>query len=154
PEIFVANASDRTLSEELNLVSPDSGPFTWVVGGVYQADDLNNPQFILSLAPGGTTTTSIALNALQSTAIRTSWGVFAQGSYAITASLKIQAGARYSQTDFTTRNIAQLLFNGTPLATTSLDNAKQSDSRLTYKVNIDYRLNEENFLYAFIATGH
>ena len=154
PEIFVANASDRTISEEINLVSADTGRFTWVVGGVYQDDDLNNPQFILSLAPGGTPTSSIALNALQSTAIRTSWGVFAQGSYAITDSLKLQAGARYSETNFTTRSIAQLLFNGFPLATSTLDNAKQSDSRLTYKVDLDYTLNEHNFLYAFIATGH
>jgi iron complex outermembrane receptor protein len=154
PEIFVANASDRTISEELNLVSADTGPFTWVVGGVYQDDDLNNPQFILSLAPGGTPTNSLALNALQSTAIRTSWGVFAQGSYAITDALKLQAGARYSETNFTTRSIAQLLFNGFPLATSTLDNAKQSDSRLTYKVDLDYTLNEHNFLYAFIATGH
>lgn len=154
PEIFVANATDRTISEEINLVSADTGPFTWVVGGVYQDDDLNNPQFILSLAPGGTQTQSIALNALQSTAIRTSWGVFAQGSYAITDALKLQAGARYSQTNFTTRSIAQLLFNGFPLQTQTLDNAKQSDSRLTYKVDLDYTLDEHDFLYAFIATGH
>ena len=154
PEIFVANASDRTISEEINLVSADTGPFQWVAGGVYQDDDLNNPQFILSLAPGGTQKTSLALNALQSTAIRTSWGVFAQGSYSITDALKLQAGARYSETNFTTRSIAQVLFNGFPLVTQKLDNAKQSDSRLTYKVDLDYTLNEHNFLYAFIATGH
>jgi len=154
PEIFVANASDRTISEEINLVSADTGPFQWVAGGVYQDDDLNNPQFILSLAPGGTQKTSLALNALQSTAIRTSWGVFAQGSYSITDALKLQAGARYSETNFTSRSIAQVLFNGFPLVTQKLDNAKQSDSRLTYKVDLDYTLNEHNFLYAFIATGH
>jgi iron complex outermembrane receptor protein len=154
PEVFVANATDRTISEEINLVSADTGPFTWVAGGVYQDDDLNNPQFILSLAPGGTPTTSLALNALQSTAIRTSWGVFAQGSYSFTDALKLQAGARYSETNFTTRSIAQVLFNGFPLQTQSLDNAKQSDSRLTYKVDLDYTLDEHDFLYAFIATGH
>jgi iron complex outermembrane receptor protein len=154
PEIFVANAHDRTISEEINLVSADTGPFTWVAGGVYQDDDLNNPQFILSLAPGGTTTTSLALNALQNTAIRTSWGVFAQGGYAFTDSLKLQAGARYSETNFTARSIAQVLFNGFPLATSTLDNAKQSDSRLTYKVDLDYTLDLHDFLYAFVATGH
>jgi iron complex outermembrane recepter protein len=154
PEIFVANAHDRTISEEINLVSADTGPFTWVAGGVYQDDDLNNPQFILSLAPGGTTTTSLALNALQNTAIRTSWGVFAQGGYAFTDSLKLQAGARYSETNFTARSIAQVLFYGFPLATSTLDNAKQSDSRLTYKVDLDYTLDLHDFLYAFVATGH
>jgi len=154
PEVFVANANDRTISEEINLVSADTGPFQWVAGGVYQDDDLNNPQFILSLAPFGTPKTSVALNGLQNTAIRTSWGVFAQGSYSITDALKLQAGARYSETNFTARSIAQLLFNGFPLVTQKLDNAKQSDSRLTYKVDLDYTLDEHNFLYAFIATGH
>jgi iron complex outermembrane recepter protein len=154
PEVFIANANDRTISEEINLVSADTGPFQWVAGGVYQDDDLNNPQFILSLAPFGTPKTSVALNGLQNTAIRTSWGVFAQGSYSITDALKLQAGARYSETNFTARSIAQLLFNGFPLVTQKLDNAKQSDSRLTYKVDLDYTLDEHNFLYAFIATGH
>ena len=154
PEVFIANASDRTISEEINLVSADTGPFQWVAGGVYQDDDLNNPQFILSLAPGGTPKTSLALNGLQNTAIRTSWGVFAQGSYSFTDALKLQAGARYSETNFTARSIAQLLFFGFPLVTQKLDNAKQSDSRLTYKVDLDYTLDEHDFLYAFIATGH
>jgi iron complex outermembrane receptor protein len=154
PEVFVAKASDRTISEEINLVSADTGPFTWVVGGVYQDDDLNTPQFILSLAPGGTPTNSLALDGLQDTAIRTSWGVFAQGSYSITDALKLQAGARYSETNFTARSIAQALFFGIPLQTETLDNAKQSDSRLTYKVDLDYTLDEHDFLYAFIATGH
>src|SRR5258708_4630194 len=36
PEVFVARAKDRTVSEEINLVSSDTGPFTWIVGGVYQ----------------------------------------------------------------------------------------------------------------------
>lgn len=154
PEVFIANANDKTISEEINVVSADTGPFQWVAGGVYQDDDLSNPQFILSLAPGGTPKTSLALNGLENTAIRTSWGVFAQGSYSFTDALKLQAGARYSQTDFTARSIAQALFNGFPLQTLTLDNAKQSDSRLTYKVDLDYTLDAHNFLYAFIATGH
>ena len=154
PEIFVANATDRTMSEEINLVSADSGPFTWVAGGVYQIDNLNNPQFILSLAPGGTQTTGLALNGTQNTAIRTSWGVFAQGGYAITDQLKLQAGARYSQTSFIVRDVAQILLFGHPLVTSSLDNAKQSDSRLTYKVDLDYAMDVHNFLYGFVATGH
>jgi iron complex outermembrane receptor protein len=125
-----------------------------VVGGVYQIDDLNNPQFILSLAPGGTQTTGLALNGLQNTAIRTSWGIFAQGGYSITDSLKINAGARYSDTQFTARSIAQALFYGVPLQVETVDNEKESDSRLTYKVDLDYTLDEHNFLYAFVATGH
>jgi iron complex outermembrane recepter protein len=154
PEVFIARAADRTVSEEINLVSADTGPFTWVVGGVYQDDDLNTPQFILSLAPGGTATTGLTLNGLEDIAVRKSWGIFAQGGYQITDALKLQLGARYSETSFTTSSIAQLLFFGTPLQTQTLSDAKESDSRLTGKVNLDYTLNENNFLYAFVSTGH
>jgi iron complex outermembrane receptor protein len=154
PEIFVAQARDITTSEEINLVSSDKGPFTWVTGAVYQNDNLNTPQFILSLAPGGTTTSSIALNALWDLAVRDTWGVFAQGGYAFNDKFKMQAGLRYSETTFTANAISEILFFGTPLATSSLLNAKQSDSKVTGKVNFDYALDPQNFLYAFVATGH
>jgi iron complex outermembrane receptor protein len=154
PQIFVARANDRTVSEEINLVSPNTGPFTWVVGGVYQDDSLDNPQFILSLAPGGTATKGLAINALQSIAVRRSWGIFAQGGYQLTDALKLDIGARYSETSFKTSSIAQLLFFGRPILTQTLNGAKQSDSRLMGKVNLDYTLNEHNFLYAFVSTGH
>jgi iron complex outermembrane receptor protein len=154
PEIFVAQANDRTISEEINLLSKDTGPFTWVVGGVYQDDDLNTPQFILSLAPFGTPKTSIAINGLQDLAVRTSWGIFGQGSYALTDALKLQIGARYSETSFTASSVAQVLFNGFPIQQQTLSNAKESDSRLTGKADLDYQLNENNFLYGFVSTGH
>jgi len=154
PEIFVAKASDRTVSQEFDLLSPNTGPFTWIAGAVYQDDDLNNPQFILSLAPGGTATTGLALNGLENLAVRTTWGIFAQGSYAITDALTMQVGARYSKTSFTASSIAQALFNGFPIQTETLNGDKESDSRVTGKINFDYKLTAENFLYAFVATGH
>jgi iron complex outermembrane receptor protein len=154
PEIFVARAQDRTISQEINLVSPDTGPFTWVLGGVYQDDDLNNPQFILSLAPGGTATSGLALSAAQYESRRKSWGVFAQGSYAITDALKLQVGGRYSETTFTLTSVAHVLFYGTPVVTQSIFGEKESDSRLTGKIDLDWTLDEHNFLYAFVATGH
>jgi iron complex outermembrane receptor protein len=154
PEIFIARADDRTISEEINLVSADTGPFTWVLGGVYQDDDLNTPQFILSLAPGGTAKSGLAINGLEDRAARTSWGVFAQGSYALTDALKLQVGGRYSETSFKANSIAQVLFYGTPLVTQTVDGEKESDSRLTGKVDLDYTLDEHDFLYAFVSTGH
>jgi iron complex outermembrane receptor protein len=154
PEIFVAKASDRTVSQEFDLLSPNTGPFTWIAGAVYQDDDLNNPQFILSLAPGGTQTTGLALNGVENLAVRTTWGVFAQGSYAITDALTMQVGARYSKTSFTASSIAQALFSGFPIQTETLNGDKESDSRVTGKINFDYKLTAENFLYAFVATGH
>jgi iron complex outermembrane recepter protein len=154
PQIFVARANDRTISEEINLVSPDTGPFTWIAGGVFQDDDLNTPQFILSLAPGGTAKTGLAINGLEDLAVRKSWGIFAQGGYVITDALKLQVGGRYSETSFTADSIAQVLYFGIPLQSQTLNGKKESDSRFTGKVDLDYTLNEHNFLYAFVSTGH
>jgi iron complex outermembrane receptor protein len=154
PEIFIARASDRTISEEVNLVSPDIGPFTWVLGGVYQNDHVDNPQFILSLAPGGTATTGLALNALQYEDTRRNWGVFAQGGYQLADALKLQVGGRYSETSFELTSVAQLLYFGIPIVTQPVLGEKQSDSRLTGKADLDWTLDEHNFLYTFVATGH
>ncbi|MEI9994305.1 MAG: TonB-dependent receptor [Rhizomicrobium sp.] len=153
-EIFDAVAKDQTISEEVNLVSPDSGPLTWVVGGVYQDDVLNVPTFVLSLAPGGTTTTGLAISSVQDKAIRQSWGIFAQASYQITDALKLQVGARYSETSFKLDALAYALFFGAPIQAQAVNGEIQRDSRLTGKVDLDYNLDENNFLYAFVATGH
>jgi iron complex outermembrane recepter protein len=154
PEIFAAAAKDRTVSQEFDLVSPDSGPFTWVGGAVYQDDDFNNPQFILSLSPGGTLTSGLAISAVEYTATRESWGVFGQVGYQLTSALQLQVGARYSETDFKLTDISQILAFGTPIETSSVLDRKESDSRTTGKVNLNYTLNDANFLYAFVATGH
>ena len=160
PEIFVARATDQTLSEEINLVSPDTGPLTWIVGGVYQNDLLNTPQFLLSLTPFGTLTTGAALNALQDRASRDSWGIFGQTSYNITHDLKVNFGLRYSETTFTLHDIAELV-EGPPLLPFNasvieddIQGKQEKDTRLTGKLDLDYTLDEQNFLYAFVATGH
>jgi iron complex outermembrane recepter protein len=154
PEVFIARATDRTTSEEVNLVSPDTGPFTWVLGGVYQNDDLDVPQFILSLAPGGTATTGLALSAAKDEAVRQSWGVFGQGSYELTKALKLQVGARYSRTSFTLTDIAQVLLSGKPLVSQSVPGETERDSRVTGKIDLDWTFDEHNFVYGFVATGH
>ncbi|MEI9988443.1 MAG: TonB-dependent receptor [Rhizomicrobium sp.] len=154
PEAFFAQAKDQVVSQEINIVSPDTGPFTWIFGGVYQDDLLNVPQFIVSLAPGGGPTTGLALTALHDTAIRQSWGVFGQGSYALTDALKLQVGLRYSETSFRQRIQEGELLNGTVVVALPLSNKTQRDARLTGKIDLDWTINENNFLYAFVATGH
>jgi iron complex outermembrane receptor protein len=66
----------------------------------------------------------------------------------------LQIGARYSETSFKASSVAQVLFNGFPIQQQTLSNAKESDSRLTGKADLDYQLTENNFLYGFVSTGH
>jgi len=53
---YHANSADQTESEEIDVISPSTGRFQWVVGGVYQSDVVSQPnaENWLSLTPGST----------------------------------------------------------------------------------------------------
>jgi iron complex outermembrane receptor protein len=125
------------------------------MGGVYQDDLLETPQFILSAAPYGTATTGLALSDGEDDADRLSWGFFAQGGYALTDALKVQIGGRYSETSFTLHDLAYALFDGMQIETVDDVNGKMTrDVRVTGKAALDWTLNRYNILYTFVATGN
>jgi iron complex outermembrane receptor protein len=157
-KIYRANSRDRTISEELNLVSPDAGRLTWVLGGTYLQDTVTQPTGgsslnFLSLSPGGTPTAAQGIT-IDYRAKKKNWGMFGQGTYELTDALKLQIGARYSSTSFVLDNLTQLFFFGHPVLGENVVGDEARDSRTTGKVGLDWSLNKENFLYAFVATGH
>jgi iron complex outermembrane recepter protein len=154
-ETYHIRGEEQTQSEEVDILSPNQGRFQWILGGVYQSDLNTQPQpQYLSLAPGGTPTFSVALDSLEYSEWRQDWGVFAQGTYAITPSLKLQVGARYSQSHVTLDDLFIESFFGTALAGQNIVGDTESDSKVTGKVNLEWTLDANNFLYAFVATGH
>ena len=154
-ESYHIRGEEQTQSQEIDILSPNTGRFQWVVGGVYQSDLNTQPQQqYLSLAPGGTPTTSLALVSLEYAELRQDWGVFAQGTYAITPSLKLQVGARYSDSHVSLDDLFIGAFNGIPLEGENVVGDTEHDSRVTGKVNLEWTLDANNFLYAFVATGH
>jgi iron complex outermembrane recepter protein len=158
-EIFQTNEVDRTLSQEFNLISPDSGPFTWVLGVTYLQDIVSQPsgpsgsETFLSVSPGSSPTEGEGL-AGNYRAKKQDWGVFGQGTYSITDALKLEVGARYSRTSFIMDNTTVALLNGIPFLGENILGDEEKDSKLTGKVGLDYTLSPQNFLYGFVATGH
>jgi iron complex outermembrane recepter protein len=154
--VYHARANDRTASEEVDVISPNSGRFQWVAGGVYQSDIVAQPagQNWLSLSSGGTLTSGLTLLADQYVADKSSWGVFGQGTLAIVDGLKLQVGARYSQSKFVLDSLSEGLFFGTPIEGQRVVGETESDARLTGKINLEWTVDPNNFLYAFVATGH
>ncbi|WP_324947998.1 TonB-dependent receptor [Phenylobacterium sp.] len=155
PKIYTVRGNDRTVSEELNLVSPDRGPFTWVLGAVYQSEHETIPDrgFIESLLPGGTATVSEALQEGYS-APKTSWGVFGQGAYDLTDRLQLSVGARYSTSKLDLSDQTLVTFNGAVLINHPITDEHESDSKLTGKINLNYKVSDHGLVYAFVATGH
>jgi len=161
-------SSDNTWSEEVNLISPDTGRFTWVIGGTYIFDKVYAP----AGHPQQLVYTPAALNygfdLLNYTANKTNWGAFADGKYAITDALKLEVGLRYSETSFTLNSLTKYMLGNItiplppPLPAQVIPvnlwqlvkGEEQTDSRLTGKVNLEWQVSDSNFLYAFVATGH
>lgn len=158
-QIFSDDISERIWSQEFNIVSPNKGPFTWLVGGYYQNDYLTipvgtgyNSTAVLETAGG-----PILYNStLDGTNPKTALAAFAQVGYQLTDRLQITVGGRWSRT--TSRNDA---FIHIPLFAALLNpafaNVPQHDFTANKKVNgkiaLNYQLDGNNFLYAFVATG-
>ena len=147
-ETFYDNVDTTLGSEEINLISPDTGRLTWVLGGFaqwlhynylppYQFDiDLYQPIYLP------------AYNyQLQGTNPESTYAVFGQASYKLTDDLKIDLGGRY--TTHTTKNDVDILQYGTFL----LDIQHAHSSNFSYKAALDWTIDDNNFVYGFVATG-
>jgi len=151
-------------SEEINLISPDTGPLSWIVGAYYQYD--------LTTIPAGTFFTLAPLPSppyppgfaerirLNGNNPETNEAVFGQVSYKITPALQLQVGLRYTQ--FTQQNDVGVGVYEESYPTPALvipllvesQHQTEQDSKVTGKIGLNWTLDRDNFLFAFVATGH
>jgi iron complex outermembrane receptor protein len=139
---FGDSVDERIWSQEVNLISPDEGPITWVVGAYFQDEDLNFPagKFYIGTPPPFFYT-------LQGHNLRDNTAVFGQVSFDLPARFQLQLGARYSES--TTTNHISVNQYGTPIT----QNQREEFSNLSGKVSLNWIVDDHNFLYAFAATG-
>ena len=140
------DARETIWSQEVNLISPDDKAFTWVLGAYYQHDNTNFPpgKFDIGQPPGAFDIT------LQGENPKTTAAVFGQVGYQISDRLQVQAGARYSKSSSANHAISAIPQFGIVLP----QNDTEKDDKVTGKVTLNYLLNDDHFLYAFVATGH
>ncbi|HWA30993.1 MAG TPA: TonB-dependent receptor [Rhizomicrobium sp.] len=161
---FFDSVGETIYSEELNLVSPDNQPITWVVGLYGQENDYDwrKPyQFWIAVGPrfpGGPTPN--AGNFFQ----YTSWTFqgkttnsdvagFGQIEAKLGDGFSASLGGRWTQTR-SHNNVDLYSYGGTPYGTMYHDLESQKSSALTYKASVDWNSGEGDFLYAFVATGY
>jgi iron complex outermembrane receptor protein len=144
---FFADTVWETLySEEFNIISPDAGPVTWIVGAYADWDKYTFPapyQFLIGAPPGKLATEYL----LQGTNPESAVAGFGQLSFQLPAGFQIQVGGRY--TSAKTTNHVDVLQYGLPLS----DEQSQKYTNTSGKLSLNWTVNANNFLYAFASTG-
>jgi iron complex outermembrane recepter protein len=143
---FADYVGEKLWSEEINLISRDTGAVTWIVGAYADGDKYDFPspyRFIIGVPPGNLASEYL----LQGTNPESAWAGFGQLSFQLPKGFQLQIGGRY--TSAKTTNHVQVLQYGLPL----LDEQSASYSNTSGKVSLNWNVNDNNFLYAFASTG-
>ncbi|MDB5470089.1 MAG: hypothetical protein JWR84_1649 [Caulobacter sp.] len=143
PFRFFDDVNQSLWSQEVNLVSPDEGRLSWVVGAYYQYDLIRFPK-------GGFVTNSGFDITLQGRNPKTTWAGFGQIGFDITDRLEVQVGARYSKSTVVNDAVSAIPAFGISLAQYD----KREEDAVTGKVALNWRVTDDQFLYAFVAKGH
>jgi iron complex outermembrane receptor protein len=150
-QTFFDKVGETIYSEEVNLISADDKRLTWLLGSYGQWDTyhfLKPYQFLISTPIAGLPVGDPAsLYALQGTNPQRSLAAFGQIGFKLTSKLKIELGGRY--TDSHTRNDVSVIQYGALID----DQQSAKSHNFSYKASIDWTIDHNNFLYAFIATG-
>jgi iron complex outermembrane receptor protein len=144
--VTIAEAVDeRIWSQEFNVISPDKGPFNWVLGAYFQSDRHDFPanQFDIGFPPGGLDEDLNGVNPTYTAA------AFGQGSWNWDNGLQLQVGMRYSYWSTTNRAI----FDVPEFGLFFPQNQTETGNNITGKVALNWKINPDNFAYAFVATG-
>lgn len=144
---FFDSVDERQFSQEITLISPDTGRFTYLVGafGVWNKYNFKAPfQFVSdnSSAPG-----AASEYRLQGINPNRSLAAFGQVGFAITPQLKLELGGRYTASR--SRNDVDILQFGVPIVAEQL--TKSDD--FSYKASLGYEASRDHYFYGFVATG-
>lgn len=141
---------EREIVQEVNLISPTDGKFNWILGGYYQHNKIDVD--ILNRAGSPVDPTHILIHDY-----KTTLGAFAQGGYKITDRVEFQLGARYSHYSVSQTGGVAIGYgtifgpNGMQVADLANDH---KDGRFTGKANVNFQVDDNNLIYAFVARGY
>ncbi len=148
---FYDRVNETIWSQEFNLISPDNQRVTWVLGVFGQSDRygwIKPYQFVIAQPPNGTPDALANNYELQGSTPNEAWAGFGQISANLTSGLQVQLGGRYSANKST--NDVDILQYGTYIGAYQSTKSYSFD----YKASLNWTVNDNNFLYAFVATGY
>jgi iron complex outermembrane receptor protein len=167
---FFDSVDEMVYSEELNLVSPDNQPITWVVGAYgqentyywlppYRFNITVGPRFGFDPTPNPGNFYQLTSYTFQGHTSNEDYAAFGQIEAKLGDGVSASLGGRWTQTR--SHNDVPLYIYGNgfnpftnPTPPPIQDVETQKSSALTYKAAVDWAVNDGDFLYAFVATGY
>ncbi len=151
------NVREKVYSQEINIISPDSGAFKYVLGAYAQRNkiDLRN----WSATNGAFTTLP------QPQTSKLLVGVFGQSTYEFNDQFSIDAGLRYSRFEVNGLGAVYRAAAGSTLSQVltvppvgasviAPQTGTEKDGRMTGKVALNYKPDSDNLFYVFVSRGY
>jgi iron complex outermembrane recepter protein len=157
--LFYDRVSESIWTQEINLISPTDQRITWILGAFAQSDRYTwtKPwQFVIDV-PAGTNPHTDPTNPtnlpehykLQGSTPNAAWAVFGQIGVKLFSGLEAQAGWRWSTNR--SKNDVDIYQYGTA-GIRSVQSIKSYS--FDYKTSLNWTIDENNFIYGFLATGY
>ena len=142
---FRDKVEETIYSQEFNLISPDTGPFTWVAGAYYQHDKYNFPygELVIGLPPG------LFDYIIEGTNPKETLAGFGQATFKLPSNFQLQVGLRYTTSRTTNHVDVRIPQFGILLP----DEQTLRESKMTGKVTLNWQPTDHDFFYGFVATG-
>lgn len=150
---YYANADETQTSQEFNIISPDNQRMTWLLGAFTLRNVYDFP------SPDGTFEinydTALAVGPFapffkyqfNGSVPQQSQAIFGQIGYAITPNLKLDLGAR--STNSSSGNSLKINQVGTAI----VQDQTVDEKNTSYKVSLGWKIDPNNYLYALKSTG-
>lgn len=148
---FYDRVEEEVWSQEFNIVSPDNQRLTWLLGAFWQYDDVVFP---VTTFPQGAYHVGFPEGVIDyyifGETPKETRAVFGQISYDVSDRLQIQLGARWSESTSTNDDV----YTTYPaFGLVLFQDSEVTAEKTTGKLSINYKVDDNNFVYGFVATG-
>lgn len=148
-------STNESYTQEVQLISPRSGPFEWVIGAFYIRNETASAPFLRDFSgPFTPAATSTRMNITRAREVTESVAPFGQVSWEILPRLSITGGIRWTYEKRSLRDASStnLLVNGTSV-TTRFAPPSLTIREPSYRAAIDYQFSPNVLGYASFNTG-
>jgi iron complex outermembrane receptor protein len=139
------DVSERPITQEFNILSPDGGRMRWILGGFYWHDSI---KVGIDLNTAGQPHTFVTI-----LTEKYSEAVFGRAQYDLTNALQLEVGGRYTHDVVKNGGQIQIVIPGLPPLVTIPNVGSYAGDNWTGKIALNYTLSDSNFLYAFASKG-